>query len=862
MKNIFIVGFLLLVTSVILFAENKKTITAVYIDSYLEIDGKLNEIEWGRCQPTSGFIQKDPIEGKEPDEDPLLYFLYNQKYLYVGARIPRKDISSIRSYVSRRDNVGNSERIIISIDTYNNKKTSYSFAITATGVRSDYYHSSDSEHDRDYNYNPIWNGKSNIDSLGWTAEMAIPFNQLRFNDEDELVWGINSNQWTPSKKEDLYWVMIPKNEAGWASKFGTLNGIKGIKSSKRVEITPYMSSGFDYSSSFKSENPYSNNLQSSGRFGTDFKMGIGPNSTFDATMNPDFGQVESDPAVINLTEFETYHDEKRQFFIEGNSLFSNTGNSFYYSRRIGAPPTYRPNAKYYSKVEYSRLMGAAKITGRTETGMSYGLMSCLTNSEYSEVFDDITLKKKNVEVAPFALYNIGRLMQEIDNNGSHFGVLFSAVNRKIDLDSPLNDYYNDGAYSGCIDWSKFIYGKKYNFSGNLGFSHITGTEGRLLKLQNETTQNFARPDADHLKIDSTLTSLTGIIASLSFAKNTGKHWLWSWSIYTETPGLNLNDFGKLMHSDEISSSGEIKYRETKPNQFLMNYYLSLSSNYKLNWAYEKMENPLFFNWGLTLFNKNSFNGGLHLWSKTLSDTRTKGGVMVASAPYMYAFLGMNGDYSRPYQWNVYLDATKSDYGRESIGISSSYEYNFMRYKLSLSFSYDYGKNPDQFVGESKTLYSRYIFGTLKQNTLSTGFRINYSINPDLTIECFMAPFIANGVYEVFGELKNRADFHYKKYGVDDNTSIEKSTDGKYHVTDNGSEFSFTANDFTLMSLRAAIVLRWEYLPGCELFAVWQFNGNDYLNYQKTINSEEYGSLFEINGVNSIVLKLNYKLFYD
>jgi hypothetical protein len=219
--------------------------------------------------------------------------------LYVGARMHSLGRDDIRALMSRRDNPGNSERLLVSFDSYLDRRTAYTFGITATGVRIDYYHGSDSEHNRDYSWDPVWEADAHINSSGWTAEMRIPFSQLRFTDRERQVWGINMNRYIPSRNEDVYWIQIPKNETGWSSRFGELTGIDGVRPSRRLELMPYVASAARLTGNGDAD-PFDDGTNLEARVGADVRMGLGPNLTLEATINPDFGQVEADPAEVNL----------------------------------------------------------------------------------------------------------------------------------------------------------------------------------------------------------------------------------------------------------------------------------------------------------------------------------------------------------------------------------------------------------------------------------------------------------------------------------------------------------------------------------------------------------------------------------
>lgn len=842
-------------------AEHKQA-NAVRIDEPIKLDGKLLDDAWKFAPKADGFLTKDPIEGAGVSEPTELYFLYDDKHLYIGARMFRQNPEQIQSFVSRRDNMGNSERIILTFDTYNNQTTSFSFAITATGVRADYYHPNDNEGSRDYNYNPVWYGKSHIDSLGWSAEIAIPFNQLRFNDAEEIIFGFNSNQYTPTNHEDAYWVLIPKNVSGWSSRFGKLRGIKGIKQSSRLEIMPYISAGLDVHSQSHKENHFFEKNIKKANIGVDFKMGFGPDVTLDATINPDFGQIEADPAVVNLTEFETYFDEKRSFFIEGNNLFNNSGVDYYYSRRIGAPPSISSDDNNHEDFKgFTTILGAAKLTGRTEGGLAFGAMTCFVNKETAKVFNPSTIIEYNEEIHPYSLYSIGRLSQELDALGSNIGAVFTAVNRKPD-ELKTEKFYNNAAYSGGVDFELFFKDKMYSLNGNLGFSHIIGTKERMLILQKQTTQNYQRPDAKHLSIDSFATSLSGGIARLGINKNSGEHWLWQFEYYTETPGLNLNDLGRLMHSDEHKLWGLLKYRENTPNSLFQNYSFSIYNHYRVNYGGEFLDAPLELNAAFTFLNKHSIGFGTNQSFGSFSDTKTRGGMMTAIAPYGYYYLNFNSDWSKPIQYGFYINTEMNDYEKEGYGIGGSLEYNYTRWKFIFDVGYNYNIDPQQYVmtinrNSAETYGKRYIFGKLMQKTLSSGLRLNYSFTPDLTFELYAQPFISNGKYLGFSELLSKNDFKMKQYGKYPETSTRIDLYNETIVTDHGTRFSISNQDFLVKSFRASTVLRYEYKPGCIFFIVWQINNSAFLQYTERITGESYLDAIGSPGINSLMIKLSY-----
>src|SRR4051812_1422788 len=339
----------------------QKSATAVRIaNGSIKVDGRLDDAAWSTIPPLRDFVQKDPIEGAAPTDQLEIKIAYDDEALYVATHVTSKDPSRIQAPMSRRDNIHQAEHIWISLDTYGDQRTAYSFAIAASGVRGDWYHPGDDENDIDLSFDPVWQAAAQVNATGWTGEMRIPFSQLRFNAANEQVWGLNFDFWSPSRNEDVFWIPVPKKEQGWSSWMGKLVGIRGIKPTRRVELLPYVASNATTSDQRDPANPFDHATNYDKRVGADMKMGLGPNLTLQATVNPDFGQVEADPSQVNLSAFETFFDEKRPFFTEASQNFQASGANYFYSRRIGARPRGSAAGDYVDYPDASTIWGAAK----------------------------------------------------------------------------------------------------------------------------------------------------------------------------------------------------------------------------------------------------------------------------------------------------------------------------------------------------------------------------------------------------------------------------------------------------------------------------------------------------------------------
>ncbi|HEX8245137.1 MAG TPA: DUF5916 domain-containing protein, partial [Longimicrobium sp.] len=322
-----------------------------------EIDGHLGDAAWEQAPVITGFRQKVPDEGAPASERTELRILYDDFALYIGARMYSAQPASIQAPVGRRDQGGEADELLVSLDTWLDRRTAWTFGVTAAGVRLDSYHPSDSEEAQDSSFDPVWEAKTRVDSAGWTAEMRIPFSQLRFNPGTSQRWGMNARRVIPARNEESYWVQIPRSVTAWASRFGDLAGLEGIPSTRRIELTPYVAAGLAVPSHPVPGNPFTDESERTLRGGADLKAGLGPNLTFQATVNPDFGQVELDPAEVNLTAFESFFPERRPFFVEGSQLLDGGGQAYFYSRRIGAAPRGPAAATFVDRPDYTAILG-------------------------------------------------------------------------------------------------------------------------------------------------------------------------------------------------------------------------------------------------------------------------------------------------------------------------------------------------------------------------------------------------------------------------------------------------------------------------------------------------------------------------
>lgn len=836
--------------------------------SSLRIDGVLEDEAWLRAEFFSDFLQKDPVEGASPNDRTDVAIIYDDHALYIGARMFSQNPSEIRAQVSRRDNNGNSDRIIISLDTYCDRRTAYTFVVTAAGVRVDYYHSTDDEYDRDNSYNPVWDADAHINTEGWAAEMRIPFSQLRFANSNEQVWGININRFIPDTNEDLYWLLIPKNETGWASRFGNLVGIKNIPSSRRIELLPYETSSATFTSDTHPDDPFNDGSEFTSRVGADLKMGLGSNLTLDATINPDFGQVEADPAEVNLTAYETFFDEKRPFFIEGSQLFDNIGPEFFYSRRIGAPPHGFAEGDFRDVPDNTTIISAAKLTGRLNSGLSIGVLTALTSREHARSFftatDSTAARREKNEVEPLGGFGVLRLQQEFGRSFSTVGLMFTGNRRDVSAGEPLADVLNRQSYSGNADWNLRFQDGKYVLQGFAGFSYIEGEPLAILRAQRSSARYFQRPDASHVRLDSSRTSLTGYAGSITFSKKSGRHWLWGADFGAHSPNFELNDVGILSNADIISASAYLTYRENTPGKIYRSYQVQTLLANDWNFGGSHTFTILDFNTSLTW--KNFWRSDFHFHYKwpALSDDLTRGGLLMGTAADWHLASTLASNFAAKIPWELELSYIRDELDGWTFDASADVTFKpGARWELSLGPGYFRQLNTRQYFdelggGRAVTFGRRYIFSTIERSELAAEIRLNYAFTPDLSLELYAEPFVSSGRRFNHGELLAPRSKQLRRYGSA-GTIIAPNSDGSVTVTDGADTFTLSNLDFNDRFFRSNVVLRWEWRRGSTFFLIWQ---------QDRFSSEKNGGLvtpshlfdsFSVAGDNFLAVKVSYWL---
>jgi hypothetical protein len=834
----------------------------------VEVDGVLDDEAWKAARWITDFVQKDPVEGASATVATEVAFLYDESALYVAGRMKGSDRAGVADLITRRDDPGRAERLIVSLDTFHDRRTAYSFAVTAAGVRVDYFHPIDHELERDFTFDPVWSARTQVTADGWTAEMRIPFSQLRFNPGAELVWGVNVNRYVPTIDEDDFWIIVPRDQTGWASRFGELVGIRDVPGSRRIEVIPYVASSARIRSDgiFDEDDPFTDRTDGELRTGVDFRMGLGPNLTLDAAVNPDFGQVEADPAEVNLTAFETVFEERRPFFTQGQQNFIGSGPEWYYSRRVGAQPHGTVEGDFVDTPKTTTILGAAKVTGRLPSGLTVGALAGVTDDERARTFDVETGEVDDIVVEPLTEYGVLRLQQQIGENASTLGLTLTAMNRDFAEAEELSASVPEHAFAGGLDWNRRFDDGWYEILGHVGFSHVAGDTAAIARIQRSSAHFFQRPDADHIELDPTRTSLSGWSAALRGGKRTGT-WRWNHGIWMDSPGFEINDVGILTRADDVAGWLELYYHDTQPGEHFRNWLAGILTENHWNFDGQRRFSNLFLysEWTLPSFVNGWVETGRDF--RSLHDELTRGGPLMEYPTGWWVAGGVFSNYNRPNRIGARAAGWRDEQGGWEYRIDPEFHVQpTERLGLSLTPRWIRTREARQFIdsfdgGRPDTFGRRYVFGMIDKSEIAAQIRANYAFSPDLNLELYAEPFASSGRYARIGELaapRTRDLVEYGEPGTETGLERDPAT-GDFTVTADGGTFEIENPDFDVLSFRSNLVLRWEWRPGSTLFVVWQQNRSENEERGRLVGPGKLVESLRADGENVLALKFTYWL---
>ena len=804
------------------------------------IDGKDDDAVWRIAPAITEFTEWQPNEGKQPRFKTEAKVAYDAANLYVFVRAFDPHPDSVIKMLERRDSWTPSDMIWLFIDSYHDRRTGYEFGVNAAGVKLDQaVYDGGNE---DGAWDAVWDAATRIDSVGWTAEFRIPMSQMRYSRDKSHIFGFTIDRDIYRYNERLSWPKFSQSKPDLLSQLGTLTGLDDLETPRRLEAMPYVVT--------KNATEIKNNRfhsPSSASIGGDIKYRVASNLTLDATVNPDFGQVEADPSVLNLSAYESFFDERRPFFVAGRGLFkfdvncsqvNCSGEGLYYSRRIGRTPQLAGTYGDTVPAPPSTIIGAAKLLGRFPSGMTVGVLDAVTNRVSSP--GDTTFE-------PTTNFTVVRATQDLRKGNTGFGAMLTAVNRS--LDKWTTPYLASSAYAGAVDFRHRFYKNNYQISGSLDASQVTGSSAVIANLQQSSAHYYQRPDAD-LPFDPTRTSLTGDAEELKIGKVGGQHLMFETAYMRRSPGFEINDMGFLRRADQQSWSTWAGYFDRREHLFYKRF--QLNNNWWQYWTTDGLPLEAAYNTNTHITLKNNmgvhFGGTAGQLGTTYDDRAARGGPAVRNDPYLAPWMFFNGDDRKsivPYfNWNWF----RGSGGRSwSTGGGPSLDFKTAgRFSSSFGLNWSHNVDAQQFYDRfTDGTGTHYTFAHLDQTTTSATMRMNYTFSPTRSVQAYIAPFVSKGTYSDIRQLSStpRAEEYEARYALFPDTS----------VTNNPGGFNFKA-------FQSNLVYRWEYRPGSTLFVVWNQGRQGFLGERGT---EDFGGdireLMKLHPSNVFLVKMSYWL---
>ncbi len=829
------------------YASQRRVYDATRLEKRPKIDGKLTDECWLQGKWSAGFRQQQPSQAQAPSQETEIKILYDDNNLYVGIRCYDNEPEKIQPILGRRDDF-RGDITGIALDTYNDKLTAFEFNLTAAGQKMDLVHLG--AYLWDFNWDAVWEGKSHVGDSAWTAEMRIPFSQLRFANKEEHVWGMHVWRWIDRLDEEDQWKLIPVDAPAMVYIFGELRGIKGIQSKRKVELLPYTKAKYISNGEGKS------NVG----FGLDGKVGVSSDFTLDFTMNPDFGQVEADPSVLNLTSYETFYEEKRPFFLEGNSILEySSGNDFlFYSRRIGHSPSLVPKLEEGESVdmpENATILNALKLTGKNKKGLSLGIINSMTAKETATITGGNSERKEVVE--PFTNYFIGRVKKDFDGGNTVLGGMVTSTLRSIN--SPDKEFLPKTATVAGIDFQHNWKKRKYYIDFKSFYSDVTGSEEVIRGLQLSSRHLFQREGASHFTYDPERTSLSGWGGEISGGKRSGKFRVtgnFSW----RSPSVDLNDLGYLKQADMIGEKVVLRYQVNKPKGILRSYYFTLKQERNWSYGFENTNNEIdlhasakFKNlWIVHADFDNNFN---------IFDTRElRGGPSLRKDNNSSAELNVQTNSTN----KLFFGASYNrDWSKNRITKSKDYTFYFrwrLTNQLTLTSTTVFDKLVDnsQYVGQSTFgNKKRYMVGKLERKTLFTTLRFEYFVTPELSLQYYGSPYASIGRYP---NIRRVVSAHASS--LDERfASLDVVKDGnKWYLDENGdnvSDYHIWKPEFEFKEFQSNFVARWEFRPGSTFYFVWTNTRSKYIREYNNCIFDSFRGIFDLKAQNAFMIKFNY-----
>jgi len=811
---------------------------AVRSTAPIRLDGRLDDAAWAAAPVTSDFTQINPIEGARASQKTEVRVVYDEDALYVGVRL--HDTGPVTARLGRRDmSLGDSDWFGLMIDSYHDHRTAFGFDVNPAGVRRDEVKTIN---DDDNSWDAVWDVATSVDSGGWSIEYRIPFSQLRFSGDSAQTWGVQFERIIGRTRAYEVSTFIPKKDVGGVPAYGHLIGLENLTPGRRLELLPYSVARAEYID--RPLNPYRGRKEYGSSAGLDLKYRVASNLTLNGTINPDFGQVELDPAVVNLGVYETFFDEKRPFFLEGSEIFdfglgNTSGGQLFYSRRIGRTPTLGAPTTRADVPLVTSILGAGKLSGKV-SGWSVGTLGAVTGREEARYLDGSDIDQRWV-AEPLAEYFVGRARRELRDGRSLIGGIVTAVHRQLDSD-PLAASFRSSALATGVDFRHEWSDRSWAVRGDAEMGRIGGTAPSIVAVQRASNHYFQRPDATHLEVDSAATSLFGYSVSSAITKQSGEHWRGELAGALTSPGYEVNDLGFAVRTDRQDVQGLLTYVENQPG-VVRRWSVTGVLRSEHNYAHEPLQTSATLSASVQTLGYWNLGGQLGRGFRAIDDRLTRGGPLAIRPEVNSAAIAVSSDGRKRVGGDLHAFAQRGEAGSwtwsasTGLGVRSASRWNV---RVAPVFTRTY--LPAQYVqtvtdaSYIPTYGRRYVFAPLSQTELGLETRINFTLTPTLSFESYLQPLISSADYGSAIQLVAPRTYDFAPYTG-----------------------TVADNDFNLRSLRGNAVLRWEWRAGSTLYVAWQQTRENLGDVGDFAFSRDRGALMGTRPDNIVIVKVNYWL---
>ena len=867
------IGALLIVSAVVASpapaAATSKYLEARRTTGPISIDGRLTEADWVTAPKVGGFWQSSPHEGASAQLPTEFSVLFDNEAIYVGVWAHDDSPSEIRGMLTRRDQDSTSDWVIVAIDSHDDKRTAYGFALNPAGVQFDMMLLNDVEEDA--GWDAVWEGATTTDVTGWVVEFRIPFSQLRFANRPLHEWGIQVQRIVQRTREITFWSPAPSDRNQLVSLFGRVGGIRDIPRARRLELLPYTSGGLRVEEGDAGD-PFHEDAGLFGGVGVDVKYGLTSDLTLSAAINPDFGQVEADPSEVNLTASETFFQEKRPFFLEGADLFqfglgrdgaSSSEEQLFYSRRIGAPPhlTGRDFADYADEDRNTSIYGAAKLSGRIAHDWSLGTLAAVTGEESARIAPSPG-EVDTVVIEPLSAFNVLRLDRALDEGRTRIGGIVTTVHRR--LGGTGIDTLHDRAYAGGLGLTHRDASGHWSLGARLLASHVHGEAAAIDTTQRASQRYFQRPGSDYLGYDPTRTALDGLAGQGHLLYLASERWSGSTGVDSRSPGFEVNDLGFQHLADYVTGWGSVQYRDAIPGKRLRRWSAKAGAYGTTSWEPQFLSSGGSAEFDLVLQNLWGTFGGASVDANVVDTRLLRGGPQVAGHTDYNAWLGVFSDERKRIRFqlnsNLWLQPLSDSWRLSLDGAVVAQPRSNL--EISVGPLWSVGEDDLQFVdtytATDNTLH--YTLARLEQTTAALTLRMSYALSPRLSLQVYAQPFISAGRFTEYKEADNvEADAYADRFHVfaADELIMGAGTLGADRNKDGVPEYEIVRPDFNVRQLRSTVVARWEYRPGSTLFVIWNHNRDRSSSDDRLRLGHDLAELGSGAGEHVLLLKLSY-----